>query len=123
MTAPTDLAPVGADFLRLLADPTRRRIFLMLMRGETCNCEVAAELELPENLVSHHIRRLREAGLVEEHPDPADARWVHFTVSSAGLTAAWRALSAAFGTDRLGSREPPCRVRVPGERRLVAGRR
>lgn len=123
MTAPADLATAGSDFLKLLSDTTRRRIFLMIMRGETCNCEVAAELGLPENLVSHHIRRLREAGLVAEHPDPADARWVHLTVSAPGLSAAWRALNAAFGTDRLGSRGPACRIRAVGERRPVPGRR
>lgn len=122
MTSPPDVAQAGADFLRLLADPTRRRIFLILMRGETCNCEIAAELELPENLVSHHIRRLRDAGLVDEHPDPADARWIHFTVSAGGLSAAWRALGAAFGPDRLGSREPACRLRARRERRVAAVR-
>ncbi len=123
ITPPDDVAPPAAGFLKLLADPTRRRIFLILMRGETCNCEIAAELGLPENLVSHHIRRLREAGLADEHPDPADSRWVHFTVSAAGLSAAWEALRAAFATERLGSRASACRVRVSGERRPTAGRR
>jgi ArsR family transcriptional regulator len=122
MSQPSDVAPAGTDFLKLLADPTRRRIFLLLMRGETCNCEVASALDLPENLVSHHIRKLREAGLVEEHPDPLDARWVHFTVSAVALTTAWRALSAAFGPDRLGSRQPACRVRARRQGRMVASR-
>jgi ArsR family transcriptional regulator len=120
MTPASDVAPPGADFLRLLADPTRRQIFMLLMKGETCNCEVAGALELPENLVSHHLRRLREAGLVEEHPDPVDARWVHFTVSRSGLTTAWRVLSGAFGPDRLGAREPACEVRARREGRVAS---
>lgn len=122
MSQSPDIAPVGADFLRLMADSTRRRIFLLLMRGETCNCEVAEALELPENLVSHHIRRLRDAGLVEEHPDPLDARWVHFMVSQAALTTAWKALTASLGPDRLESRHPACRVRARRQARMVPGR-
>jgi DNA-binding transcriptional ArsR family regulator len=122
MSQPADVLPAGAAFLRLVADPTRRRILLLLMRGETCNCEVAAALDLPENLVSHHVRKLREAGLVEEHPDPVDARWVHFTVNATALTAAWRALTTAFAPDRLGSRQPACRVRAPRKGRMAVSR-
>ena len=103
-----DVGPKAVEFLQLLADPTRRQIFLLLMRGEVCNCEVAAELGLAENLVSHHLRRLREAGLADEHRDAHDGRWVHFTVNVHALEAAWRALGAAFDPSRLGSRAAGC---------------
>jgi DNA-binding transcriptional ArsR family regulator len=102
----TDIRPAAADFLRLLADPTRRQIFLLIMRGESCNCELADELGVPQNLVSHHLRKLREGGLVREHRDRHDGRWVHFTVDPAGLTTAWDAVRAAFDPARLGSRTP-----------------
>jgi ArsR family transcriptional regulator len=115
----TDVASAGVDFLKLLADPTRRRIFLLLMQGETCNCEVSEALDLPENLVSHHLRRLREAGLIEEHPDPRDARWVHYRVSAMGLATAWRALAEVFSPNLLGSRRPACRIRAHRPRRAV----
>jgi DNA-binding transcriptional ArsR family regulator len=61
-------APVR-DFLKLMADPTRRRIFLELMKGETCNCEMAGLLSLPQNLISHHLRQLRQAGLIRARRD------------------------------------------------------
>jgi DNA-binding transcriptional ArsR family regulator len=77
-----DVKPAAAEFLRLLADPTPRRIFLPLMRGETCNCEIAAALQLLESLVSHHVRKLRTAGFVKEHADSLDARWVPCNVPS-----------------------------------------
>ena len=96
-TAQRDVAPEAAELLRLLADPTRRRIFLALMRGEYCNCELSAELGLQENLVSHHVRKLKEAGLVEEHRDPADARWTHLKVDRGALGAAMHSLVCAFG--------------------------
>jgi DNA-binding transcriptional ArsR family regulator len=103
------VAPPAAEFLKLLADPTRRQIFLLLMRGEICNCELAAELDLPQNLISHHIRKLREAGLVQEHRDAHDGRWIHYTVGMDALTTAWQALAAAFDPAHLGSRLPLCR--------------
>lgn len=107
-TRTADVAPPGAEFLKLLADPTRRQIFLLLMRGEICNCELAAELDVPQNLISHHIRKLREAGLVLEHRDPHDGRWIHYTVGVDALAAAWQALAAAFDPAHLGTRLPPC---------------
>ena len=103
-----DVSERAAELLRLLADSNRRRIFLRLMRGEYCNCELSAELGLPENLVSHHVRKLRAAGLVEEHRDPTDARWVHIRVDLNALGAVWGSLSSAFDPARAGSRLPGC---------------
>src|SRR3712207_4608347 len=105
---PTDLAPAGAQLLKLLADPTRRRIFLSLMRGETCNCELTQELGLAQNLISHHIKQLREGGLVRERRDPSDARWIYYTINAEKLTEAWEALSAALDPRLLGTRTPYC---------------
>ena len=107
-TSPVDVDAAAATFLKLLADPTRRQIFLLLMRGETCNCELAAALDVPQNLVSHHVRRLREAGLIHENRDPYDARWIHYTVDPAALATAWQALAAAFDPARLSDRVPAC---------------
>jgi ArsR family transcriptional regulator len=109
---PTDLQPAAAAFLGLLADPTRRQIFLLIMRGESCNCELAEELNLPQNLISHHLRKLRQAGLLREHRDRHDGRWIHFTVDPVALKTAWDGLTAAFGPARLGSRAPACHQRA-----------
>jgi ArsR family transcriptional regulator len=104
----TDVTPEAADLLRLLADPTRRRIFLVLMRGEFCNCELSAELGLQENLVSHHVRRLKQAGLVEERRGPDDARWVHIRVNADALGRALGSLCASLDPARAGTRLPAC---------------
>lgn len=106
--AAPEVAPAGARLLKLLADPTRRRIFLTLMRGETCNCELTQELGLAQNLISHHIKQLRRAGLVRERRDATDARWIHYTIDAPKLEEAWGALAAALDPRRLGTREPDC---------------
>ncbi len=109
---PGDIAPAGAALLKALADPTRRRVFLAVMAGEICNCELSEALGLPQNLVSHHVRKLREAGLVEEHRDPHDGRWAHIEVDRDGLQAGWEALEAVLHPTLVGERVPACRARA-----------
>ena len=70
-------------------------------------------LGLPENLVSHHLRKLRAAGLLDQHPDPLDARWVHYTVSETALSAAWKALAVTFSPAQLVARDLCCHPKAP----------
>jgi ArsR family transcriptional regulator len=51
---------------KALADPTRVAIVNRLAgAGEVCVCELVAEADLSQPTVSHHLRVLRQAGLVE----------------------------------------------------------
>jgi ArsR family transcriptional regulator, lead/cadmium/zinc/bismuth-responsive transcriptional repressor len=53
-----------------LADPTRLTLAVALAEGgELCVCDLAWVLERAENLVSHHLRQLRSAGLVSSRRD------------------------------------------------------
>lgn len=70
----------AATVLKALADPNRLRIFNLLMQGDSCNGELNERLGLPPNLLSHHLRVLREAGLVRSRHDAIDARWIYYTV-------------------------------------------
>jgi ArsR family transcriptional regulator len=96
------------DVLRVLGDPTRLRIFRLLRTGEACVCEMAAELGLAENLVSHHLRALREIGLVHDRRDPSDARWVYYHLSTPALGRIRAELGALFDPFTLGVRTPTC---------------
>jgi ArsR family transcriptional regulator len=97
-----------AAFLKLLADPTRRRVYLLLMEGETCNCEMTDLLGLPQNLISHHLRALREAGLVRSRRDERDARWIFYCVDEQALEAVGSEFQALFSPASLGRRAPRC---------------
>lgn len=58
-------AEAGAGRARGLADPTRLTIAAALGEAEElCVCDLAWIVERPQNLVSHHLRALRAAGLV-----------------------------------------------------------
>ena len=56
-------APV--DLLKVRAEPLRWRIVELLAGEELCVCHLVEELDAPQPLVSHHLRVLREAELVE----------------------------------------------------------
>ncbi len=51
--------------LKALAETNRWRIVELLSCEELCVCHLAEDLELSQPLVSHHLRVLRDAGLVE----------------------------------------------------------
>jgi ArsR family transcriptional regulator len=61
MTVDVDVAPL----LKALAEPLRWQIVNALAQEELCVCHLVEELDAPQPLVSHHLRVLREAGLVE----------------------------------------------------------
>jgi len=68
--APTlneDEAITQARLLKALADPTRLRILNLLSKheGEVCVFEIVESFTLEQPTISHHLRILRDAGLVD----------------------------------------------------------
>jgi ArsR family transcriptional regulator, arsenate/arsenite/antimonite-responsive transcriptional repressor len=53
-----------AEALKTLADPNRLRIMCFLSRGESCVCDIETELGISQQLTSHHVNVLREAGFL-----------------------------------------------------------
>lgn len=77
---------------KALGDPTRLNLALALAgTDELCVCDLAWVSERSENLVSHHLRSLRSAGLVTSR---RDGKMVMYSVTAAG-----RALLTAVGAD------------------------
>jgi ArsR family transcriptional regulator len=70
----------AAGLCKVLADPNRLRILAVLMQGDSCNCELNDRLGLPPNLLSHHLRALRQAGLIKSRRDALDGRWIYYAV-------------------------------------------
>lgn len=62
---------------KALSDPTRLRIVRLLLRRELCVCELMFILEMPQSRISHQLRLLRDADLVE---DKRDGKWIIYTV-------------------------------------------
>ena len=60
---------VVADIFGQLSDPTRLRIFWMLCHCEECVINIAAMLGISSPAVSHHLRSLRDTGLIISRRD------------------------------------------------------
>ncbi len=75
--------------LRLLADPLRWRIVQLLAREQLCTCHLQEELGAKQTLVSHHLKALREAGLVTTEPC---GRFTYYRLAGAALDALVRQL-------------------------------
>jgi|SRR4051812_15157109 DNA-binding transcriptional ArsR family regulator len=58
-----------AERAKALADPTRLMLADALRDAPLCVCDLAWVAERSQNLVSHHVRVLRRAGLVEAERD------------------------------------------------------
>ena len=56
-----------AELMKALADPTRLTMIASLWKAEApiCICDFTAGLDLSQPTLSHHMRKLKDAGLVE----------------------------------------------------------
>lgn len=87
----TAAAERAASRAQALSDPTRFRIAAVLADvPELCVCDLAWICQRSQNLVSHHLRSLREAGLVESR---REKKMVIYSLSASGRELV-RALSA-----------------------------
>jgi ArsR family transcriptional regulator, arsenate/arsenite/antimonite-responsive transcriptional repressor len=73
------------NVLHALADERRLRILDVLRDGEHCVCDLQSSLGLGQSLLSHHLRSLREAGLVTVR---REGRWAHYSLAADGLAQA-----------------------------------
>ncbi len=79
-----------AAVAKALAEPLRVQILDVLRRSEqeVCQCEFIPLLRITQPLLSHHMRKLVDAGLVNVE---RRHKWAYYTVNSDALTglASW----------------------------------
>lgn len=73
-----DHADLLAGWFGVLSDPTRLRLLsLIAARGEACAaCDLVEPLGVSQPTVSHHLKTLFEAGLVDREKR---GRWVYYS--------------------------------------------
>ncbi|HEX6348218.1 MAG TPA: metalloregulator ArsR/SmtB family transcription factor [Candidatus Dormibacteraeota bacterium] len=81
-------AESSAGLLKALADPTRLTMLAALWKAEApiCICDFTGSLDLSQPTISHHMGKLKEAGLVESEKTGI---WIYYRLR-AGLPAATR---------------------------------
>ncbi len=87
-TSTSDIGPDGcstedhhlASILKAIAHPVRIRILRLLLQSgnSLCSCEIEAHFSLRQPTISHHMKTLKDAGLVESWQEGS---WVHYILS------------------------------------------
>lgn len=62
-----------------LSDPARLRILGVLADAGRCVCDIRSEVPIAANLLSYHLRVLREAGLIEAR---RRGRWIDYRLAA-----------------------------------------
>jgi len=58
-----------------VAEETRLAVVRLLSDGERCVCELQAELDAAQSRLSFHLKKLKDAGVIE---DRKEGRWVYY---------------------------------------------
>jgi ArsR family transcriptional regulator len=92
-------AVTGAELFKALGDPTRLGILRLLARHDepVCVCDITGHFALNQPTISHHLKLLREAGLVSAS---RRGTWAYYSARPERLLAAREALGELVG-DRL----------------------
>ncbi|WP_309646957.1 metalloregulator ArsR/SmtB family transcription factor [Nocardioides sp.] len=89
-----DQAAQVAPMLKALADPVRLRLMSMVMSragAEACACELLPAFDLSQPTISHHLKVLHEAGLLDREKRGV---WVYFHARPEAMAA----LGSLFAT-------------------------
>ncbi|MFH0773672.1 MAG: metalloregulator ArsR/SmtB family transcription factor [bacterium] len=53
-----------SQLLRVVSEENRLKLLCILQRGSHCVCEMKKHVDLSQSLISHHLKDLKEAGIV-----------------------------------------------------------
>ena len=56
-------------FLKIISEENRLQIIYLLRSGEKCVCEIYESLGIAQNLASHHLKVLKDFGLIESRKE------------------------------------------------------
>lgn len=72
----------SAVLLTAVADPIRLQLLHLLVGRTRCVCDLQPEPPIPGNLLSYHLKVLREAGLIE---GTKRGRWIDYSLTEGAL--------------------------------------
>ena len=110
MTSPAKMTELKtlSTLLKVMAEPKRLEILSLLLEGTHCNCEMGEKLSMAPNLLSHHLRVLYEAGLIETERDEVDARWIYYSIKLEALEDLLAQLQGFLDISKVPVRRPDC---------------
>lgn len=70
-----------SSLLKLIAEESRLKLLCVLRQGQHCVCELIEHGNMSQSLISHHLKDLKEAGLVA---DEKQGQWVYYSLTDTG---------------------------------------
>ena len=94
----SEIAAAGlAQVFKALGDPVRLRLVSLIgahQGGEVCVCDLTSAFDLSQPTISHHLKVLREAGLIDSE---RRGTWVYYRLVPAALERMAAVLLAPVG--------------------------
>jgi len=69
------------SLLKLISVESRLKILCILQQGSYCVCEIEEHIDESQSLISHHLKDLKEAGLIQ---DKKKGQFVHYCLTEKG---------------------------------------
>ena len=67
--------------LKLVSEESRLKLLCILRRGKHCVCEIMEHVDLSQSLISHHLKDLKDAGIVI---DEKKGLYVYYSLTKKG---------------------------------------
>ena len=90
----TRISLSAAELLAVAADPIRWKLLEQLTAGCSCVCNLQEQVRIPANLLSYHLKVLRDAGLITSS---RRGRWIDYTLAPGALDRLHAALPGSDG--------------------------
>ena len=85
-----------ARIFKALGDENRLTILELLHTGERCACKLQEALAISQPTLSHHMRILLDAGLVNARKE---GKWIHYSINEEGAVQARDMLCCTLNMD------------------------
>jgi len=86
-----------AKVFKAFCDENRLKILELLRSGEKCACVLLDDLQITQSTLSHHMKILCDAGIVQGRKD---GKWVHYSMDPVGAERAVGLLRQQVAHDR-----------------------
>lgn len=90
---------------KAFCDENRLRILEMLRIGEKCACKLLDDLHITQSTLSHHMKILCDAGIVQGRKD---GKWVYYSISSEGAGYAKKLLEQQLSLEAFSGENGSC---------------
>lgn len=86
----------NAKVFKAFCDENRLRILELLRSGEKCACKLLDDLHITQSTLSHHMKLLCDAGVVQGRKE---GKWVHYSIDPVGAERAVELLRQQVSLD------------------------